>query len=52
MSLVSKIKDIETLRRYGFDEEEIIELQDLKKESDGKVQEFQVSQDGCIRVCV
>jgi hypothetical protein len=41
-SIISKIKDLETLRRYGFDEEEIIELSNLRKEADGKVEEFKV----------
>ena len=40
---MAKIKDLETLRRYGFEEDEIIELQELRKESDSKVEDFKVS---------
>ena len=32
-NLVTKIHNLEALRRYGFAEDEIIELQALKKES-------------------
>ena len=41
-NLVTKISNLETLRRYGFNEDEIIELQSLKKESIDKVEEFKV----------
>ena len=42
-NLVTKIQNLEALRRYGFAEDEIIELQALKKESEDKVEEFKVS---------
>ena len=42
-NLVTKIHNLEALRRYGFAEDEIIELQALKKESQDKVDEFKVS---------
>ena len=42
-NLVTKIHNLEALRRYGFAEDEIIELQSLKKESEDKVEEFKVS---------
>lgn len=41
--VISKIRDLETLKRYGFDEDEIIELQNLKREGDEKVHDFEVS---------
>lgn len=40
--LMSKIKDIESLRKYGLDEDEIIELQELKRESRDKEEEYKV----------
>jgi hypothetical protein len=40
--VIAKIRDLETLRRYGLNEDEIIELQNLKREGDEKVQDFEV----------
>ena len=37
---MSKVKDIDTLKKYGFDESEIIELQSLKKENAEQINEF------------
>ena len=50
-NLVTKIHNLEALRRYGFAEDEIIELQALKKESEDKVEEFKVSNYNLNFVC-
>lgn len=40
--IMRKVKDFNQLKKYGLDDEEICELQNLKKESDEKVTEYKV----------
>lgn len=43
LKLMSKIRGLEKLKEYGLDDDEIGELQGLKKESDGKMNDFKVA---------
>ena len=41
--IMQQVRDIESLKRYGFDDSEIMELQDLKAEGNHKVKKYKVS---------